>query len=136
MHTYNNDLRQFPGLGDIPVLGALFRSARWARNETELIIIVTPHIVTARDFEKAAKTTDIAGKEPAAGSFMINGVVTKDPPMSRDMRGPIAPPPPSAAAAAPAPVPAAAATAVSAATSPALPLRGEISAPAVPASGK
>ena len=78
MHTYNNDLRQFPGLGDIPILGALFRSARWARNETELMIIVTPHIVTARDFEKAAKTVDVAGKEPTAAAFMINGV-TKDP---------------------------------------------------------
>ncbi|MGZ6016879.1 MAG: type II and III secretion system protein family protein [Phenylobacterium sp.] len=132
MHTYNNDLRQFPGLGDIPVLGALFRSARWARNETELIIIVTPHIVTARDFEKAAKTTDIAGKEPSAGAFMINGVVTKDPPMSRDMRGPIAPPQPTAAVAAPA----SAAVSANGATAPALPLRGEISAPAVPASGK
>ncbi len=132
MHTYNNDLRQFPGLGDIPILGSLFRSARWARNETELIIIVTPHIVTARDFEKAAKTADIAGKEPNAGAFMFNGVVTKDPPMSRDMRGLIAPAQPLAAAPAPAPTP----TAVSAAAPPALPLRGEITAAAVPASGK
>lgn len=132
MHTYNNDLRQFPGLGDIPILGALFRSARWARNETELIIIVTPHVVTARDFEKAAKTVDIAGKEPSAGALMINGVSTSDPPMRRDMRGSIAPPQPVAQA----PTPAQAS--VSAAVSPALPLRGEIAptAPAAPASGK
>ena len=128
MHTYSNDLRQFPGLGDIPILGALFRSARWARNETELMIIVTPHVVTARDFEKAAKVQDIAGKEPTAGAFMINGVTTNDPPMRRDMRGSIAPPQPAAAAAA-------APAAVSAASSSALPLRGAI-APAVPASGK
>jgi pilus assembly protein CpaC len=124
MHTYNNDLRQFPGLGDIPVLGALFRSARWARNETELIIIVTPHIVTARDFEKAAKTADIATGEPSALGFMLNGKVTKDPPMSRDLRGPIA-----------LPTPAVTPAAVSTASPPALPLRGEI-ATAVPASGK
>ena len=54
---------------------------------------------------------DIAGKAPGSSAFMINGVVTKDPPMSRDMRGPIAPAP----------------AAVSAASPPALPLRGEIS---------
>jgi pilus assembly protein CpaC len=127
LHTYNNDLRQFPGLGDLPILGALFRSARWARNETELIIIVTPHIVTARDFEKAARTVDVAGKEPGTASFMINGVTTSDPPMIRDMRS--APAPGVVAAPTPAPAP------VATASPTALPLRGEI-APTVPASGK
>jgi pilus assembly protein CpaC len=33
------------GLGDVPVLGALFRSDRFRRNETELVIIVTPYLV-------------------------------------------------------------------------------------------
>ncbi len=33
------------GLGDVPVLGALFRSDRYRRNETELVIIVTPYLV-------------------------------------------------------------------------------------------
>ena len=33
------------GLGDIPVLGALFRSDRFRRNESELVIIVTPYLV-------------------------------------------------------------------------------------------
>lgn len=33
------------GLGDIPILGALFRSDRFQRNETELVIIVTPYLV-------------------------------------------------------------------------------------------
>ena len=35
----------FPGLGDIPILGALFRSTNFQRQETELVIIVTPTIV-------------------------------------------------------------------------------------------
>jgi pilus assembly protein CpaC len=34
-----------PGLGDIPILGALFRSDSFSRAETELVIIVTPYIV-------------------------------------------------------------------------------------------
>jgi pilus assembly protein CpaC len=33
-----------PGLGDLPVLGALFRSDKFVRNETELVIIVTPYV--------------------------------------------------------------------------------------------
>jgi pilus assembly protein CpaC len=36
---------QLPWLGDVPVLGSLFRSAQYQKNETDLAIIVTPHIV-------------------------------------------------------------------------------------------
>ncbi|MDP9174371.1 MAG: type II and III secretion system protein family protein [Planctomycetota bacterium] len=41
--------QQLPGLGDLPVLGALFRSVQYKRNETELIVLVTPEIVGAMD---------------------------------------------------------------------------------------
>ena len=36
---------QLPWLGDVPVLGALFRSAAYQKNESDLVIIVTPHVV-------------------------------------------------------------------------------------------
>jgi pilus assembly protein CpaC len=36
---------KFPGLGDIPILGALFRSSQINREERELLMIVTPHLV-------------------------------------------------------------------------------------------
>jgi pilus assembly protein CpaC len=36
---------QLPWLGDVPVLGALFRSAEYQKNETDLVIVVTPHVV-------------------------------------------------------------------------------------------
>jgi pilus assembly protein CpaC len=36
---------QLPWLGDVPVLGALFRSAEYQKNETDLVIMVTPHVV-------------------------------------------------------------------------------------------
>lgn len=39
------DATKIPGLGDLPILGALFQSDRFQRNETELVIIVTPYIV-------------------------------------------------------------------------------------------
>ncbi len=41
----NYDKSQLPWLGDIPILGALFRSAAYRKNETDLVIIVTPHLV-------------------------------------------------------------------------------------------
>jgi len=40
-----NAQNQLPWLGDVPVLGALFRSAQYKKNETDLAIIVTPRIV-------------------------------------------------------------------------------------------
>jgi pilus assembly protein CpaC len=36
---------QLPWIGDVPVLGALFRSSSYQKNETDLVIVVTPHIV-------------------------------------------------------------------------------------------
>ena len=43
--NFTDSVAQFPWLGDIPVLGALFRSMDYARGETELVIIVTVHLV-------------------------------------------------------------------------------------------
>ena len=41
----DNDIRKFPLLGDLPILGALFRSKRFDSRETELVITVTPTLV-------------------------------------------------------------------------------------------
>ncbi|MEH2628716.1 pilus assembly protein CpaC [Bradyrhizobium sp. AZCC 1719] len=42
---FSTNISAFPWLGDIPVLGALFRSSNFQKDETELVIIVTPYIV-------------------------------------------------------------------------------------------
>ncbi len=39
------DVEKIPLLGDMPVLGSLFRSKRFQRNETELVILITPYLV-------------------------------------------------------------------------------------------
>lgn len=49
---------QVPWLGDIPVLGTLFRSAEYQRSQSELVIIVTPHLVTPTRGEALALPTD------------------------------------------------------------------------------
>jgi pilus assembly protein CpaC len=43
--NFSDGIRQLPWVGDIPILGALFRSSEYQRDETELMIIVTPHLV-------------------------------------------------------------------------------------------
>ncbi len=52
------NIAKFPVLGDIPILGALFRSSSFQKNETELIIIVTPHLVKPLDMAKQTLPTD------------------------------------------------------------------------------
>jgi pilus assembly protein CpaC len=56
------DVRQivskFPVLGDIPILGALFKSSSFQKNETELVIIVTPHLVKPLNMAEQTLPTD------------------------------------------------------------------------------
>ena len=49
---------KYPVLGDIPILGVLFRSSNYQKNETELIVIVTPHLVKPIDMAKQTLPTD------------------------------------------------------------------------------
>jgi pilus assembly protein CpaC len=51
-------ITKFPVLGDIPVLGALLRSSNFQKNETELIVIVTAHLVKPLDMAKQTLPTD------------------------------------------------------------------------------
>lgn len=51
---------KFPGLGDIPILGAFFRSTRFEREDKELIMIVTPHLV--RPMAATARLPELPGE--------------------------------------------------------------------------
>jgi pilus assembly protein CpaC len=54
----DQSVSRFPGLGDVPILGALFRSTQFQRNETELVIIVTPYAVQPAAERGLAAPTD------------------------------------------------------------------------------
>ena len=56
MHTSQQLVSKVPWIGDIPILGALFRSDRFQRNETDLVIIVTPYLVQPVQTRVAAPT--------------------------------------------------------------------------------
>ncbi len=65
-------INRFPVLGDIPVLGALFRSSSFQKNETELIIIATPHLV--KPIDVAAQPLPTSGYlEPSDMDFYLMG---------------------------------------------------------------
>ena len=44
-NEFADTINQFPGLGDVPVLGTLFRSTGFQKRESELVIIITPRLV-------------------------------------------------------------------------------------------
>jgi pilus assembly protein CpaC len=91
----DNDVRKFPLLGDIPVLGALFRSKRFDRRETELVIIVTPYLVRAVAPASLALPLTMAWQPGAATA--ANAAAMHANPADRD--APVEPGPPSGDAA-------------------------------------
>jgi pilus assembly protein CpaC len=87
-----NAIEQMPWLGDVPVLGALFRSASYQKNETDLAIIVTPRLVrparpgdvikTPLDTATPVNDVDLflMGKTelPPAKARLVNGVLPRE----------------------------------------------------------
>ncbi|GGC35474.1 fimbriae assembly protein [Novosphingobium marinum] len=53
-----NNIEKTPGIGDMPILGSLFRSTSYRRGETELVIIVTPYLVNPVDANDIVLPTD------------------------------------------------------------------------------
>lgn len=56
--NFQDTVRQLPGFGDIPVLGALFRSAEYERNQTELVVFITTYLVAPTNEAAIAEPTD------------------------------------------------------------------------------
>jgi pilus assembly protein CpaC len=69
-------INKYPGLGDIPILGALFRSTSFQKNETELLIIVTAHLVKPLDLNGQSLPTDYY-EEPNDFEFYLMGYAEK-----------------------------------------------------------
>jgi pilus assembly protein CpaC len=68
-NSVTQTLSRFPGLGDIPVLGALFRSTEFQKDQTELIFIVTPRLV--RPAANLAAPTDNHAEAGAARGVLL-----------------------------------------------------------------
>jgi pilus assembly protein CpaC len=67
-----NSIDRAPFLGNIPILGALFRSTRYRREESELVIIVTPYLVRPVSANQIALPTD-GHRSPDEGQRLLLG---------------------------------------------------------------
>ena len=70
--TTRDFVSRFPGLGDVPVLGHLFRSQQYLSGETELVILVTPHLAKPVD-AKAVRLPTERFVEPSDLDFYLLG---------------------------------------------------------------
>jgi len=68
----SHDINKLPGLGDIPILGQLFKSDNFKRNESELIIVVTPYIVRPVNSPRMALPND-GFKTPTDFDRLVKG---------------------------------------------------------------
>ena len=74
---FQDQVGQIPWLGDVPVLGTLFRSTEYQRDQSELVIIVTAHLVTPTRGEALALPTDRV-KPPSEKDLFLYGQIAKD----------------------------------------------------------
>jgi pilus assembly protein CpaC len=70
--TLRENVDKFPGLGDVPVLGMLFRSQEFIKNQTELMIFVTPRLARSFDPQLVRLPTD-SFVEPNDLEFYLMG---------------------------------------------------------------
>lgn len=72
-NNYSNDVRQTPWLGNVPILGSLFSSKRFQRNESELVIIVTPRLVQPAPHPDQLASPLDAFAEPSESELFLLG---------------------------------------------------------------
>jgi pilus assembly protein CpaC len=82
-NTTQNALQQLPWLGDVPVLGALFRSTQYQKNETDLAIIVTPRLVRPARPGDILKTPADTSLPPNDADLFLMGRTEVSPAMAR-----------------------------------------------------
>ena len=73
---FSDTASQVPWMGDIPILGALFRSASYQRDQSELVVIITPHLVTPVRGEALAVPTDRI-RPPTESELFLFGRVAR-----------------------------------------------------------
>ncbi len=59
--TGSNAINKFPWLGNVPILGALFRSTEFQHNQSELVIFVTPEVITPQSEQNRALVNQARG---------------------------------------------------------------------------
>jgi pilus assembly protein CpaC len=74
-NSASNTIQRMPGAADLPVLGALFKSTNFQKNETELVIVITPYLVAPVDDRDVRLPTD-AVKTPNIIQEVLGNMVS------------------------------------------------------------
>lgn len=87
-NNLTESVQRFPGLGDIPVLGALFRSAEFQKDQTELIFVITPRLV--KPLSEVPRLPTDNHIEPKRSEVFLRGSLegTAAPPVPAPVPGP------------------------------------------------
>lgn len=75
--------RQFPWLADVPILGALFRSAAYQKNETELVVVVTPTLVSSASGQRITADPTVQAGEVSDADMFLLGLMENNDEMTR-----------------------------------------------------
>ncbi|HKX10881.1 MAG TPA: type II and III secretion system protein family protein [Stellaceae bacterium] len=76
-NNITQNLDKFPWLGDVPVLGSLFRSTAFQHDESELVVIVTPYIVRPTDTANRLMAPTDGFSAPSDARQVLNGDVAR-----------------------------------------------------------
>jgi pilus assembly protein CpaC len=76
----------FPILGELPIIGALFRDSSFQKNRTELVFVITPHLVKPLPPDYPLPTDNIS--DPSRTDFFLYGKMEGTPPSGSDNKAP------------------------------------------------
>jgi pilus assembly protein CpaC len=78
-NTHDNSVNQTPFLANLPIIGSLFRSNAFQRNETELVIVITPYLVKPVDADQIMLPTDGYRAPDDADRVLLGASVSQTP---------------------------------------------------------
>ncbi|MBD5803297.1 Type II secretion system protein D precursor [Azoarcus sp. Aa7] len=78
-------VKRFPGLGEIPILGALFRSSEFQTDRSELMFVITPRLVKPLPSNYSLPTDHFV--PPSRGEFFLQGKMEGSPPFDEQPAG-------------------------------------------------
>lgn len=83
-NSITQNLDKFPWLGDVPVLGSIFRSTAFQHDESELVVIVTPYIVRPTDTANRLMTPSDGYATPSDARQVLNGDMARPQPLKQN----------------------------------------------------
>jgi pilus assembly protein CpaC len=73
-----SNVDKVPGLGDLPILGSLFRSTSYRREETELLVVVTAHLVSPQGDRPVLPGEDMLADPSDLELFLLGTIESKE----------------------------------------------------------